>query len=87
MKISVYDTYVPLKSGKTMHFDILVNENTTVDKVYSYGNTYLKSKEIDNYKLTMKECQFCHIEKASESLEREILEKDFYIIEMENCHF
>lgn len=85
MKVSVYDTYVPRESGKTMHFDILVEENTKVDEVFKYGNTYLKSKGLDNYELSIQECQFCHIEKATENLEEEILRKGFYIIEMENC--
>ncbi|CAM1373909.1 DUF2024 family protein [Tenacibaculum xiamenense] len=87
MKVSVYDTYVPIESGKLMHFDILVEENTTVDKVYSYGDTYLKNKGIDNYRLTIQECKFCHIEEASNHLEEEILKEGYYILEMENCNF
>ncbi|HHC78812.1 MAG TPA: DUF2024 family protein [Flavobacteriia bacterium] len=37
-------------------------------------------------KLTTKECTFCHIESATQSIINEIRHKGFFIIEMENCH-
>ena len=84
MKISVYDTYVP-KENKLMHFDILVEEKDTLENVYKYGKEYLKSKGLDNYKLSTKECNFCHIEIAPEHIEKEINKKGYFIIKMENC--
>lgn len=86
MKISVYDTYVTKNNGTLMHFDILVEEKVSTKDVYKYGKKYLVSKKITNTKITTKECKFCHIEQASENVEKQINEKGFYIIEMENCN-
>lgn len=84
MKISVYDTYVPI-DNKLMHFDILTEENDTLKNVFKYGNSYLQSKGLSNYKLKTEECKFCHIEVAPRHIEKEIEKKGYFIIEMENC--
>lgn len=85
MKVSVYDTYVPKDKKTIMHFDILVEDNDTVDNVYKYGKEYLNEKGISDFKLTTKECNFCHLETAPEQVEKSIQKKGYYIIEMENC--
>ncbi|MFC0603039.1 DUF2024 family protein [Winogradskyella pulchriflava] len=87
MKVSVWDTYVSREDGKQMHFDILVpsdlkDENT----IFNFGKSYLKSKPFATKGLTSKECRFCHVEQASESIEEAIRSKGYYIIEMENCN-
>lgn len=86
MKVSVYDTHVKSANNTLMHFDILVEENTSKEKVYFYGQEYLKSKNSKAHSLKMSECKFCHIETASTEVEKTINEKGFYIIEMENCN-
>ena len=86
MKIAVWDTYVTRKDGKIMHFDILVNENNDADQVFEYGKSYLKTVSQDGQSLTSKECRFCHIDKAPEAVENQILKNGFSIIEMENCN-
>ena len=86
MKVSVYDTYVPKDENVVMHFDILVKEDDSADNVYQYGKAYLNQKGLPDYKLTAKECQFCHMENAPKEIEKEIRENGFYIIEMENCN-
>ena len=35
--------------------------------------------------LSTKECRFCHIESASDDLMKQIGNKGYHIIEMENC--
>ena len=85
MKVSVYDTYVPKDEKIVMHFDILVECSDTVDNVYKYGKEYLNEKGISDFKLTTKECNFCHLEIAPYQVEKSIKEKGYYIIEMENC--
>ena len=87
MKVSVWDTYVFREDGKQMHFDILVpsdlkDENT----IFNFGKSYLKSKPFKTKGLTAKECRFCHIEHATESIEKAIASNGYYIIEMENCN-
>lgn len=86
MKISVYDTYVPKENNQVMHFDILIEENDSLENAYKYGKNYLNDKGISDYQLTTKECNFCHMESAPEEVERETKEKGYFIIEMENCN-
>jgi Domain of unknown function (DUF2024) len=87
MKIAVWDTYVTRKDGKVMHFDILVNEDLKDEnQIFEFGKTYLKSVMQEGQPLTPKECVFCHIDKAPEQVEKQILNNGFAIIEMENCY-
>lgn len=86
MKIAVWDTYVTRKDGKIMHFDILVDKNDEANQVFEYGKNYLKSVFQEDQPLTSKECKFCHIDKAPEGIEEQILKNGFSIIEMENCN-
>jgi len=85
MKVSVYDTYVSKNANTVRHFDILVEESISQEKVHAFGKEYLNQKGITNSKLTTKECSFCHIEIASEHLKKQIISKGYHIIEMENC--
>lgn len=85
MKISVYDTYVKKSNGVIMHFDILVEENNTIENALVFGKKYLTEKKLFNSQLTTKECEFCHIETATLEIEKSISKKGYYIIELENC--
>ena len=87
MEIAVWDTYVIRRDGKTMHFDILVDKDLKdQDKVFDFGKKYLKSILQEGQPLTSNECNFCHIDKASDEIEKQILRSGFAIIEMENCY-
>lgn len=86
MRISVYDTYVRRKDGRTMHFDILVPEEITDEPtIFSYGRDYLATKGEAGQELTANECRFCHIENAAPDIRGAIESNGFFIIEMENC--
>ena len=85
MKVSVYDTYVVKKNEMKMHFDIMVPEDQSHEKVIQYGHEYLKRVGQEGQPLTTKECRFCHMEKASEDAEKAIKEDGYYIYEMEGC--
>lgn len=86
MKVSVWDTYVPRKDGKTMHFDILVpSELTDTRTIFGFGKSYLESKPFSTGDLTAQECRFCHMESAPVWVEETIKNHGFHIIEMENC--
>jgi len=86
MKVSVWDTYVKRKDGKTMHFDILVpSELNNEEQIFDFGRNYLSNKGFNGLELTSKECVFCHIEVAPEDTVMEITEKGYSIIEMEHC--
>ena len=86
MKISVWDTYAKRLDGKIMHFDILVpSDLKDEDRIFSYGEEFLKSKTFQTANLTSKECKFCHIEQATDEVVLQIQEQGFSILEMENC--
>lgn len=87
MKISVWDTYVQREDGSTMHFDILVpSELNDEQTIFNFGLSYLKTKPFKTKQLTAKECNFCHVESATEQMIAAIAEKGYTIIEMENCN-
>lgn len=86
MKIAVWDTYVKRNDGRVMHFDILVpadvkNEET----IFTFGKDYLQSKNEAGQVLSANECQFCHVERASDEMIVSIQQKGYYIVEMQNC--
>ena len=86
MRVSVWDTYVPREDGKVMHFDIIVDEHISdKETVIKYGQQYLSSKSLNDLDIRVESCSFCHIEKASPEVEKQIKSDGFYIIEMENC--
>lgn len=87
MQVAVWDTYVTRKDGRIMHFDIIAPvEIKDLTKILTFGKSYLKTKGEEMQALTAKECQFCHIESVQLAWENEILEKGYYIIEMQNCN-
>lgn len=86
MKVAVWDTYVERSDGKKMHFDILVPEHEKdASIIYRFGRDYLRTKNVVSTKLSSKECEFCHIEEASEEIIKAIKTKGYHIVEMENC--
>jgi len=87
MKVAVWDTYVTKANNEIMHFDIIVpSELKDEQKIFTFGKEYLKSKNQAGQLLDAKECQFCHIEMASDEMVESIKQKGYYIIEMQNCN-
>ena len=85
MKVAVYDTYVPQKSGGIMHFDVVVPEGLPYEKVLEFGKAYLKGVGQEEQPLSAKECEFCHTEQASPAVDESIRAQGFHIIEIEGC--
>lgn len=87
MKVAVWDTYVTKKEGNVMHFDIIAPAIIyDQETIYTFGKEYLLSKNQGDQPLTSKECQFCHIEMASNEMIESIHQKGYYIVEMQNCN-
>ncbi|MFY8036472.1 MAG: DUF2024 family protein [Cyclobacteriaceae bacterium] len=86
MEVAIWDTYVTRKSGRVMHFDIVVPRTLKDEKlIYTFGKEYLQSKSEAEQSLTSQECRFCHVEKATEKMIDSIHQKGYYIIELQNC--
>jgi len=87
MKVAVWDTYVKKEDGNTMHFDILVPDTITNEQIiYNFGKDYLNNKSFKTGQLSSNECRLCHIETATQEMITSIMEKGYFIIEMENCN-
>ncbi len=86
MKVAVWDTYVKRKDGQVMHFDILVPADVkNKETIFTFGKGYLQSKNEAGQVLSATECQFCHVEQASDEMIVSIQQKGYYIVEMQNC--
>ena len=85
MKVAVYDSHVTTKSGGIMHFDIIVPEATSHEKVLEFGRDYLRRVGQEGQSLGTRECEFCHTEEARLPVERSIHDRGFHIVEMEGC--
>lgn len=86
MEVAVWDTYVQKKDGSVMHFDIIAPSSVrdTV-LIHSFGREYLRTKGQTGQPLTAKECRFCHVRELWPQWEKDILEKGYFILEMEGC--
>ena len=85
MSVAVFDTYVKKSDGNTAHFDIIVPDGQySLEEVIDFGKAYLTQIQVDQDKISAKECQFCHIEEPSEEILNSIAEKGYYILEMED---
>ena len=87
MKVAVWDTYVKREDGKIMHFDVLVPSDIKDENiVFEYAKQYLQKKSFKTNQLSSNECQFCHIEQATQEMLTSIKTSGYSIIEMENCN-
>jgi hypothetical protein len=85
MECAVYDTYVQKKDGKTMHFDVIVEDGTPHEKAIEYGKKYLESVGQTEQKISQEECQFCHIQEAPPLVQKAIKQNGYWIQKMEGC--
>lgn len=81
MEISVYDTVFKKEDGVLIKFDILVpSDFTDLDKIYEYGTNFLRDENVDATNLiSADECTFCHIEVATEAIQKDINKKGYSI--------
>ncbi len=81
MEISVYDTVFKKDDGTMIKFDILVPSGLMdLQKIYDYGNSFLKDEKIIAVNLiSADECDFCHMEIATEAIINDINSKGYSI--------
>ncbi|HEX5398578.1 MAG TPA: DUF2024 family protein [Verrucomicrobiae bacterium] len=82
MKVAVYDTHVLKKDGGTMHFDVIVPDSESHERVLDFGREHLKAVGQEGQTLTTKECEFCHLESAAVEIEQAIHKHGYYIQEL-----
>lgn len=84
MKIHVYDTYVTTTAGQYLHFDVLVNEQNTLD-VSKFAESYLHGLGIQSAQIKSNSCQFCHSEMANLEVQSKIQNNGHYILPLSGC--
>jgi Domain of unknown function (DUF2024) len=85
MECAVYDTYVTKKDGRIMHFDVIVEANTSHEKAIDYGKEFLEQVGQGGQTMTQEECQFCHIQEAPPVVAKDIENRGYFIQKMEGC--
>lgn len=86
MQVAIWDTYVTKKDGSVMHFDIIAPSSVKdTSVIYGFGREYLNDKGQSGQPLSSKECRFCHIRAVQPKWEAAIIDKGYFILEMENC--
>ncbi len=85
MECAVYDTYITKKDGRIMHFDVIVEANTSHEKAIDYGKEFLEQVGQGGQTMTQEECQFCHIQEAPPVVAEEIENRGYFIQKMEGC--
>lgn len=85
MKAAIFDTYVRKRDSTLMHFDIVVQEGTSLSQVLAHGKNYLAGKGQEGQKITSEECRLCHLEEVSPAVEEAIQNQGYHVIEMQGC--
>lgn len=84
MNIHVYDTYVKAKDGRTMHFDVFTAVRDD-QKAIEFAKHWLTSIGENEAQVTSKECNFCHVQGASDDVVAAINKDGYFIYKMEGC--
>lgn len=86
MNVAVFDTQIPKKKGGYMHFDIIVQADTSYEQVLQFALEYLRSKAQPVPGLSAKECRFCHLEPVVPAWKAQILRQGYCVHEIAGCH-
>jgi hypothetical protein len=85
MKTDVYDTYARARNGTIIHFDVLLKNGSTKEQALQHARQFLVNIGEDADTLKQDRCNFCHSEIAPPEVELAIINKGYFILEMEGC--
>ena len=80
----VFDTYAKTSKGKTMHFDVVLDEQDQ-QKALNYAKEWLKSIGEEDAIVTSENCYFCHSVEAPAELRQQIDAQGYTIHKLEGC--
>ena len=83
MQVAVFDTYVLKPEGSTLHFDIIVPKEISLEQVLEFGRLYLATVAPGG-QISARECQFCHIEEPTPEMIGGILREGYFILGFED---
>ena len=85
MSIShVFDTYAKTSKGKTMHFDVVLDEQDQ-KKALHYAKEWLKTLGQEDATVVPENCYFCHSIEATAELRQQINDQGYAIYKLEGC--
>lgn len=80
----VFDTYATTVKGKSLHFDVVLDEQNP-ELALRYAKEWLQSIGEEGADVTLKTCMYCHSAEAPDALRRDIDKQGYAIIKMEGC--
>jgi Domain of unknown function (DUF2024) len=80
----VFDTHATTAKGKTMHFDVVLDERDAA-KALEYAKAWLVSIGESNATLDQRNCLFCHSAEAPADLRAQIEIQGYAIYKLEGC--
>ena len=82
MTIKVFDTHVRTKTGRYLHFDVLIEGNDN-EKAPAHARQYLLEKGLTDEDIAQSECRFCHVEPGNPVVAQAISQQGYYILELQ----
>jgi hypothetical protein len=80
----VFDTYAKTNKGKTLHFDVVLDEQDQ-QKALHYAKAWLKTIGHDEATGTSENCYFCHSVEALAELRQQINNQGYAIYKLAGC--
>ncbi|NOT86152.1 MAG: DUF2024 family protein [Methylococcaceae bacterium] len=80
----VFDTYATTAKGRTLHFDVVLDEQNP-ELALDYAQQWLQSIGEGDANVSLKTCVFCHSAEVPVALRNDIDKRGYAIIKMEGC--
>jgi hypothetical protein len=85
MSIShVFDAYAKTSKGKTLHFNVVLDEQDQ-QKALNYAKEWLLSIGLEDSTLVPENCYYCHSLEAPAELRQQINDQGYAIYKLEGC--
>lgn len=80
----VFDTYAKTAQGKTLHFNVILDEDDQ-QKALSFAKQWLTCINLEDAVVTPENCYFYHSLEAPAALRADIDKNGYAIYKMEGC--
>ncbi len=80
----VFDTYAKTAQGKTLHFNVILDEDDQ-QKALSFAKQWLTGINLEDAVVTPENCYFYHSLEAPAALRADIDKNGYAIYKMEGC--
>ncbi|CAI1150857.1 Domain of uncharacterised function (DUF2024) [Serratia quinivorans] len=81
MEINVFDTYVETRTGRFLHFDVLI-ESKDQQLALKYANNWLEAQGIQAADIKQNMCAYCHTELAPPEVVSVVKRQGYFIIDL-----